>query len=52
MKTQPKQKPLTFGDFVAGADRAWGKPRANGIIQLALKAQMIQFLGQHRLVIP
>jgi len=52
MRIQPKQKPLTFCEFVAGAYRAWGKHRANGIIRLALKAQMIQFLGQHRFEIP
>jgi hypothetical protein len=51
MKTQPAKKPLTFGEFIAGSYRAWGKRRANGIIRLALKAQMIEFRGQQHYVI-
>jgi hypothetical protein len=48
MKTQTQKKQLTFGDFVAGSYRAWGKRRAGGIIRLAIKARWIEFLGQHR----
>ena len=48
MKSQPPKKALTFGDFVAGSYRAWGKRRANGIIRLAIKAQMIEFRGPQR----
>ncbi len=51
MKTNPKKKPLTFGDFVAGGYRAWGKRRAEGIIRLAVKSHMIEFRGQQRIVI-
>jgi hypothetical protein len=50
MKTHPSKKPLTFGDFVAGAYCAWGKRRAKGFIQLALKAHVVEFLGQQRFV--
>jgi hypothetical protein len=42
---------LTFGDFVAGVYHTWGKRRANGIIQLALEAHVIKFLGDERFVI-
>jgi hypothetical protein len=51
MKTHPAKRPLTFGEFVAGAYRAWGKRKADGIIRLAVKSHMIEFRGQHRIVI-
>jgi|HubBroStandDraft_1064217.scaffolds.fasta_scaffold241208_2 hypothetical protein len=50
MKTQPRKKPLTFGEFVAGAYRAWGERCAKGYIQLAIKAHVIEFRGQKRFV--
>jgi hypothetical protein len=49
-KTPPPRRPLTFGDFVAGAYCAWGKRRAKGFIQLTLKAHIVEFLGQQRFV--
>jgi hypothetical protein len=51
MKAYSNQKSLTFGDFVAGAYRAWGKREAAGIIRLAIKAHIIEFLGNERIVI-
>jgi hypothetical protein len=51
MKTNTSKKPLTFGDFVAGGYRAWGKRRANGIIRLAIKAHWIEFRRQQRFLI-
>jgi hypothetical protein len=48
MKTQPKKKPLTFGEFVSGAYRAWGEHKAKGIIQLAVKARLIEFRERQR----
>jgi hypothetical protein len=51
MKTNTPKKPLTFGDFVAGGYRAWGKRRANGIIRLAIQLRFIQFRRQQRFVI-
>jgi len=51
MKTHRPQKPLTFGDFVAGVYHAWGKRKANGMIRLAIKLQMIEFRGQQRFVL-
>jgi hypothetical protein len=51
VKAHPGNKPLTFGAFVAGACRAWGKRRAVGIIRLAIKAHMIEFRGTERFVI-
>jgi hypothetical protein len=51
MKTNATKRQLTFGDFVAGGYRAWGKHRAMGIIRLAIKSHIIEFRGQHRIVI-
>jgi len=51
MKAPHGKKPLTFGDFVAGVYHTWGKRKANGIIQLALKAHVIEFCGPERFVI-
>jgi len=51
MKTHPKKKLLTFGDFIAGSYQAWGRRKALGIIRLAVKARWIEFGGQHRIVI-
>lgn len=42
---------MTFGDFVAGSYRVWGKRKANGIIRLAIKAHLIEFRGQQRFLI-
>jgi hypothetical protein len=51
MKAPLKKKPLTFGDFVAGSYRAWGKRRANGIIRLAIKTRWVELHGQERFLI-
>jgi hypothetical protein len=51
MKKNSAKKQLTFGDFVAGGYRAWGKRRALGIIRLALKSHIIEFRGQQRIEI-
>jgi hypothetical protein len=51
MKGHPGKRALTFGDFVAGVYRAWGKRRAKGIVQLAIKAHVIEFRGTERFVV-
>jgi hypothetical protein len=51
MKTHPRKRPLTFGDFVAGVYQTWGQRRAKGIIELAIKVHMIEFRGAERFVI-
>jgi hypothetical protein len=51
MKAHPRQRPLTFGDFVAGVYRTWGQRRAKGIIELAIKAHLIEVRGAERFVI-
>jgi hypothetical protein len=50
MKTQPngKKKVLRFGDFVAGAYRAWGSRRAKGLVWLTVNARLVEFPGPRR----
>ena len=50
-KAHSGKQPLTFGDFVAGSYRAWGKRKAMGIIRLAVKSHMIEFRDHQRIVI-
>jgi hypothetical protein len=45
MKTNPKQKALTFGDLIEGGYRACGKRRATGIIRLAAHTHLVAFRG-------
>lgn len=42
------KKLLTFGDFVAGVYHAWGKRKAIGVVQLAVKAHIVEFRGVER----
>ena len=51
MRDLPRKKALTFGDFVEGVYHAWGKRKATGIIQLAIKSNMIEFRGKERFVV-
>ena len=48
---QSNKKPLTFGDFVNGVYKTWGQQKAAGIIQLALKMNLVEFRGAHKFVI-
>ena len=47
----PSKSSLTFGDFVAGVYHTWGKRRAKGIIDLAIKVHVIEFRGTERFVV-
>lgn len=51
MKTDSRQKSLTFGEFIAHAYDAWGKRKARGIVRLVVKAHWIEFRGPQRFVI-
>lgn len=51
LKANPGKRPLTFGDFVAGVYQTWGKRKAKGIIELAIKAHVIEFRGTERIVV-
>jgi hypothetical protein len=51
MKIRPKEKMLTFGDFVAGVYSAWGRRKAKGVVKLAIKMHLIEFLGRDRFVV-
>ena len=46
-----KNRVLTFGDFVAGAYRAWGRRRAKGLVWLAINAGLVRFRGEQRCLI-
>jgi hypothetical protein len=51
MKKHPKNKPLTFGDFIADVYQLWGKRRAKGIVKLAVNMRLIEFRGTKWFVI-
>jgi hypothetical protein len=42
-ETNGKKQVLRFGDFVAGAYRAWGRRRTKGILWLAVNARLVEF---------
>ena len=46
MKSDAKQKALTFGEFIAGVYEACGRQKAKGIVWLAVNARLIKFRGQ------
>jgi DNA-binding NtrC family response regulator len=46
VKTDCRNKSLTFGEFIACAYDAWGKRKAGGMVRLALQAHLIEFRGQ------
>jgi len=50
-QSRARKTQLTFGDFVAGGYSAWGKRKAEGLIRLAAKTQMIVFRGQQPIVV-
>jgi hypothetical protein len=45
MKTSPKRKTLTFGDFIAHVYETSGKRRARAIVVHAVNAHLLQFRG-------
>ena len=51
MKTNCRQKALTFGEFIARIYDICGERKASGIVRLALKAHLVEFRGQRRFVI-
>jgi hypothetical protein len=51
MKTNQKNKTLTFGGYIEAVYRASGKRRARGIVRHAVNARLIEFRGQQRFVI-
>jgi len=51
MKLDYKAKPLTFGDLVTAAYDVGGGKQGEGILRLAVNAQLVEFQGQDRFVI-
>jgi hypothetical protein len=50
IKPHPR-RPLTFGDFVSGVYQTWGERKAKGIVQLAVKMNVVEFRGPGKFVI-
>jgi hypothetical protein len=48
MKDSSGKTVLTFGEFVAAVYAAWGNRRAPGLVQLAMNAHLVEFLGDQR----
>jgi hypothetical protein len=48
MKTNHESKALTLGEFIMAAYDTWGKRKAIGMVRLAVKAHMVEFLGPRR----
>jgi hypothetical protein len=51
MKTNHKQKPLTFGEFITSVFAACGRQKAEGIVRLAINARLLEFRGRDHFVI-
>jgi hypothetical protein len=51
IKTNDAKRAMMFGEFIAGAYRAWGARRAKGFVWLAVNARLVEFRGPQRLVI-
>ena len=51
MQTDCRKSALTFGEFIARVYNVCGKRKASGIVRLAIKAHLIEFRGQERIVI-
>jgi hypothetical protein len=51
MKAKLKRKSLTFGDFITRVYKVSGKRKAKGIVQHAVNASVLRFLGTQRFVI-
>jgi hypothetical protein len=51
ISTNGKEREVTFGDFLAGAYRAWGRRRAKGLVRLAFNARLVVFREPQRSVI-
>jgi hypothetical protein len=51
MNAHSRKKHLTFGYFVAGSYRVWGKRKAEGMIQLAINAHLIVFCAEQLFVV-
>ena len=48
MMIDDKTKLLTFGDFIAAVYDACGGQKAEGIVRLAVNAQLVEFPGKYR----
>jgi len=51
MKNNTTKRTRTFGEFVTCVYDNCDKRKAGRIVQIAVEAQLIEFCGQHRVVI-
>lgn len=51
IETSGKKNVFRFGDFIAVANRAWGRRRAKGYVRLAVNAGLVVFQGRQLIVI-
>ena len=51
IETSGNKNVFRFGDFIAAANRAWGRRRAKGYVRLAVNARLLVFQGRQRFVI-
>ncbi|HZM05995.1 MAG TPA: hypothetical protein VFC44_23585 [Candidatus Saccharimonadales bacterium] len=50
MKTKSRGTALTLGGLIENFYNTWGKHRAPGLLQLALKSHLVVFRGPNRYV--
>lgn len=48
MKDSCRKMVLPFGEFITAVYAAWGKRRAPKVVQLAVNAHLVEFLGKQR----
>jgi hypothetical protein len=51
MKTQQRNKTLTFGEFIANVYNICGRQKAKEIVQRAVNANWVEFRGKQRFMI-
>ena len=51
MKNNSTKRTRTFGEFVTCVYDVCGSRKAGKVVQIAIKSQLIEFCGQHRIVI-
>jgi len=50
MKTHSREINSTLGEFITRIYDVCGKRKGTKVVQMAIKAQLIEFRGQHRIV--
>jgi hypothetical protein len=48
MKTKPRRRPPTLGEFITRVYDTWDQREASGIVRLVIQARWVEFLGPAR----